>query len=101
MLAVNGVGVVKTGKQQLEQVLANLRDGPFRRQICAVDVIDPAPSRIRAQDRIGDVPQVLVHSSQDYGAACSTWRNESLRAIRAARESGCEAGMQANHAGTA
>src|SRR4051794_5825952 len=61
MLAVNGIGVVEARKEELKQIFANRGNGALGRQVCAVDVVDPASRGVRSQDRIGDEPQILVH----------------------------------------
>src|SRR5207253_1300768 len=53
--------IVKAGKKQLEEVLADRGERALRRQVRAVDVVHSAADPIRSEDLLGDVVQVLVH----------------------------------------
>ena len=64
---MDGLLIVKAGKQELEQVLANGCEGALRRQIRAVDVIHPAADFIRRQDAFGDFSEVLIHGVNELG----------------------------------
>jgi hypothetical protein len=80
VLAVHRIGIVKSGKQQLEQVLANLRNRSLRGQVRSINMVDPAARRIRAQDRISDMAQLVVHSRPTLWAGSRTVANDSLGA---------------------
>jgi hypothetical protein len=46
---VNGIVIVKAGKQQLQQVFADLTDSPFGWQVVRIAIVQTADSLIRRQ----------------------------------------------------
>ena len=61
VLAVDGIGVVKAGEEELEEVFADGGDGAFGGEVGAVDMVGATAGRVGAEDRIGDVAQVCFH----------------------------------------
>ena len=65
-LLVDSFFIVKTWKQNLQDVFANVADRTLRRKIVRVGVVHPCDALIGSQNILHDVIQCLLHPDRKY-----------------------------------